>query len=262
MRERFLVETTREPDVVGRHHVADLAELSRLFTAWVESRRPASSCGLGFIGESYGQRPRGEGPRAASRPRSRTSPRPASVQPPATLDTCDPRHILAVTSRSTDDEQEGPVAEHPTPVVSGSAVGIIPNPMSGRDIRRVVAQASVFPNTEKTSMVLRIVRAVGRGTAGERDREPAVLASETLPTPVVACVRAMRYRVAIQQPNEFVVLLAGVRRFPPVYETRCLAARPGQNAIIDGHPRARILRLGVKWSQVQILSARLTRNRL
>ena len=53
------------------------------------------------------------------------------------------------------------MAEHPTPVVSGSAVGIIPNPMSGRDIRRVVAQASVFPNTEKTSMVLRIIRAVG-----------------------------------------------------------------------------------------------------
>lgn len=46
-------------------------------------------------------------------------------------------------------------------VIPGSAVGIIPNPMSGRDIRRVVAQASVFPNTEKTSMVLRIIRAVG-----------------------------------------------------------------------------------------------------
>jgi predicted polyphosphate/ATP-dependent NAD kinase len=46
-------------------------------------------------------------------------------------------------------------------VVPGSAVGIIPNPMSGRDIRRVVAQASVFPNTEKVSMVLRIIRAVG-----------------------------------------------------------------------------------------------------
>jgi predicted polyphosphate/ATP-dependent NAD kinase len=53
------------------------------------------------------------------------------------------------------------LAEHPTPVVPGSTVGIIPNPMSGRDIRRVVAQASVFPNTEKTSMVLRIIRAVG-----------------------------------------------------------------------------------------------------
>ena len=43
----------------------------------------------------------------------------------------------------------------------GSAIGIIPNPMSGRDIRRIVSQASVFPNTEKTSMVLRILRAAG-----------------------------------------------------------------------------------------------------
>jgi predicted polyphosphate/ATP-dependent NAD kinase len=68
---------------------------------------------------------------------------------------------LPVVNRSTDKEAEGLVAEHSTPVVSGSEVGIIANPMSGRDIRRVVAQASVFPNTEKTSMVLRIIRAVG-----------------------------------------------------------------------------------------------------
>lgn len=68
---------------------------------------------------------------------------------------------LPVVNRSTDKEAEGIVAEHSTHVVSGSEVGIIPNPMSGRDIRRVVAQASVFPNTEKTSMVLRIIRAVG-----------------------------------------------------------------------------------------------------
>jgi predicted polyphosphate/ATP-dependent NAD kinase len=54
---------------------------------------------------------------------------------------------------------ELPLSEQP--VVSAGAVGIIPNPMSGRDIRRVVAQASVFPNTEKASMVLRIIRAVG-----------------------------------------------------------------------------------------------------
>lgn len=47
------------------------------------------------------------------------------------------------------------------PVAPGSAIGIIPNPMSGRDIRRIVSQASVFPNTEKASMVLRILRAAG-----------------------------------------------------------------------------------------------------
>lgn len=50
---------------------------------------------------------------------------------------------------------------HPVPVVEGSAIGIIPNPMSGRDIRRLTSQASVFPNTEKASMVLRILRTVG-----------------------------------------------------------------------------------------------------
>jgi predicted polyphosphate/ATP-dependent NAD kinase len=47
------------------------------------------------------------------------------------------------------------------PVVPGATVGIVANPMSGRDIRRLVAQASVFPNTEKTNMVLRLVAACG-----------------------------------------------------------------------------------------------------
>ena len=50
---------------------------------------------------------------------------------------------------------------HPFPVVEGSAIGIIPNPMSGKDIRRIISQASVFSNTEKASMVLRILRTVG-----------------------------------------------------------------------------------------------------
>ena len=47
------------------------------------------------------------------------------------------------------------------PTVPGSTVGIIANPMSGRDIRRLVAQASVFPNAEKTNMVLRLIAAAG-----------------------------------------------------------------------------------------------------
>ena len=37
VREQFLVEITGDPDVVGRHHVTDLAELNRLFSAWVET---------------------------------------------------------------------------------------------------------------------------------------------------------------------------------------------------------------------------------
>ena len=47
------------------------------------------------------------------------------------------------------------------PVVPGSTVGIVTTPMSGRDIRRLVAQASVFPNAEKTNMVLRLLAAAG-----------------------------------------------------------------------------------------------------
>src|SRR5882757_2364295 len=47
------------------------------------------------------------------------------------------------------------------PVVPGSAIGIVANPMSGRDIRRLVARASVFPNAEKTNMALRLIAAAG-----------------------------------------------------------------------------------------------------
>lgn len=51
--------------------------------------------------------------------------------------------------------------DHVLPVVGGSALGIVANPMSGRDIRRLVARASVFPNAEKVNMVLRLVEAAG-----------------------------------------------------------------------------------------------------
>ncbi|WP_214367976.1 ATP-NAD kinase family protein [Pseudonocardia sp. H11422] len=45
------------------------------------------------------------------------------------------------------------------PTEPGSVLGIVANPMSGRDIRRLVAQASVFPNVEKTNMALRLLSA-------------------------------------------------------------------------------------------------------
>ncbi|WP_245645896.1 ATP-NAD kinase family protein [Pseudonocardia acaciae] len=56
---------------------------------------------------------------------------------------------------------DGRTAPPPLPVVPGSAIGIIANPMSGRDIRRLVARASVFPNAEKTNMALRLIAAAG-----------------------------------------------------------------------------------------------------
>ncbi len=61
--------------------------------------------------------------------------------------------------RSTANGQGGPGGA--LPIVPGTTVGIIANPMSGRDIRRLVAQASVFPNAEKTNMVLRLIAACG-----------------------------------------------------------------------------------------------------
>jgi len=40
-------------------------------------------------------------------------------------------------------------------------VGIIANPLSGRDVRRLVTKASVFQNAEKSNMVLRILSVLG-----------------------------------------------------------------------------------------------------
>ena len=46
-------------------------------------------------------------------------------------------------------------------------VGIVANPASGRDIRRLVAQASVYPMAEKCNMILRLLSGL-RGAGVER----------------------------------------------------------------------------------------------
>jgi predicted polyphosphate/ATP-dependent NAD kinase len=43
--------------------------------------------------------------------------------------------------------------------VGDAIVGVVANPMSGRDIRRLVTQASVFPTAEKANMILRMLSA-------------------------------------------------------------------------------------------------------
>jgi hypothetical protein len=43
----------------------------------------------------------------------------------------------------------------------GPVVGILANPASGRDVRRLVARASVFPAVEKGNMILRMLSAMG-----------------------------------------------------------------------------------------------------
>src|SRR3954471_11138380 len=42
-------------------------------------------------------------------------------------------------------------------------VGVIANPASGRDIRRLVAGASVFGNADKAGMVFRLLAGLGAG---------------------------------------------------------------------------------------------------
>jgi predicted polyphosphate/ATP-dependent NAD kinase len=45
--------------------------------------------------------------------------------------------------------------------VGDAIVGVVANPLSGRDIRRLVSQATVFPNAEKASMIQRMLAAFG-----------------------------------------------------------------------------------------------------
>jgi predicted polyphosphate/ATP-dependent NAD kinase len=45
--------------------------------------------------------------------------------------------------------------------VGDAIVGVVANPLSGRDIRRLVTQASVFPTAEKTNMIQRMLTAFG-----------------------------------------------------------------------------------------------------
>ena len=42
-----------------------------------------------------------------------------------------------------------------------TTVGIVANPASGRDVRRLVARASVFPMAEKCNMITRLLTALG-----------------------------------------------------------------------------------------------------
>jgi hypothetical protein len=52
-------------------------------------------------------------------------------------------------------------------LVADARVGVIANPMSGRDIRRLVASASVFPDAEKASSVGHCWRSRRRSTGAE-----------------------------------------------------------------------------------------------
>jgi hypothetical protein len=48
------------------------------------------------------------------------------------------------------------------------SVGVIANPSSGRDLRRLLSWASVFPTAEKVNVVLRLISAMGSLGVDER----------------------------------------------------------------------------------------------
>jgi predicted polyphosphate/ATP-dependent NAD kinase len=72
--------------------------------------------------------------------------------------------------------------------VADAVVGIVANPLSGRDIRRLVAKASVFPTAEKANMVQRVITACA---AVSVDR---VLLNTDLGGISAAVLRALRTR--------------------------------------------------------------------
>src|SRR5579872_1773069 len=70
-------------------------------------------------------------------------------------------------------------------------VGIVANPLSGRDIRRLVTQASVFPTAEKANMILRMLTALGAVGVGR------VLLGTDLGGISAAVLRALHRRQAM-----------------------------------------------------------------
>jgi len=78
--------------------------------------------------------------------------------------------------------------------VADAVVGIVANPLSGRDIRRLVAKASVFPTAEKANMVQRMLTAFG-ATGVER-----ALLNTDLGGISAAVLRGLRTRRASDPP--------------------------------------------------------------
>ena len=78
--------------------------------------------------------------------------------------------------------------------MADAVAGIVANPLSGRDIRRLVAKASVFPTAEKANMVQRMLTAFG--AAGV---ERALLSTD-LGGISAAVLRGLRTRRATDPP--------------------------------------------------------------
>jgi hypothetical protein len=107
--------------------------------------------------------------------------------------------------------------------VADATVGVIANPMPGRDIRRLVASASVFPNAEKASMVVRLTAAAGALGVGR------VLVSTDTFGVSAAVLRESRRRAEAGDPPDDIESAVQVQQRQHLGHPRRLACPRGQD---------------------------------
>lgn len=91
--------------------------------------------------------------------------------------------------------------------MADATVGVIANPMSGRDIRRLVASASMFPNPEKASMVVRLTAAAGALGVGR-----VLVPTDTFGVSA-AVLRESRRRAEVGDPRSKLRTCRGAHRY-------------------------------------------------
>jgi predicted polyphosphate/ATP-dependent NAD kinase len=129
--------------------------------------------------------------------------------------------------------------------VSGAVtVGVIANPASGRDIRRLVAGASVFGNADKAGMVFRLL--AGLGAAGV-ERALMLPAADGLSTTLHrhlharGTVPAFRGAAPFPELEELDVALDGTARDSAIAVERMVAAGVRAIAVLGGDGTHRVV---------------------
>ena len=117
-------------------------------------------------------------------------------------------------------------------------MGIIANPASGRDIRRLVAGASVFGNAEKAGMVYRLL--AGLGAAGV-ERALMMPASDGVSVTLRRLLRAPHGAIAMPQLEELGMPLDGTAADSARAVERMCAAGVAAIAVLGGDGTHRVV---------------------
>jgi predicted polyphosphate/ATP-dependent NAD kinase len=119
-----------------------------------------------------------------------------------------------------------------------TCVGIVANPASGRDIRRLVAGASVFGNAEKAAMVYRLL--VGLGAAGV-ERTLMMPAADGLSATLRRLLRAPHGGGALPRLDELEMPLTGTAADSAEAVERMCAAGVAAIAVLGGDGTHRVV---------------------